>query len=73
MIKKLFDGENCIMKKTKIVPLNINCKSSHIMNESPFLSLKGKYFQLSCGLNLESLTNEKKDNRYEYLIDWGVL
>lgn len=73
MIKICFGGENYTMKKTKIVALNINCKSHHIMSESPFLNSKGKYLQLNCSLNLENSMDKKKENRYGFLIDWGVL
>lgn len=73
LIKKVFGGENYIMKKTKIIALNINCKSSHIMSGDPFSNSKGKYFGLKCGLNFECPMEEKKENIYELLFDWGVL
>jgi len=73
LIKNLIGGENIIMRKTKIVALNINCKSSHIMSEGHFLNSNEKYFKLLCILNFENAMEEKKENNNEYLVDWGVL
>ncbi|NCB48403.1 MAG: hypothetical protein EOM55_02085 [Clostridia bacterium] len=61
------------MKKTKIIALNINCKSSHIMNEGSFLNSKNKYYQLRCSLDSEYAMEKTKESRYKFLVDWGVL
>lgn len=58
------------MKKSKIIPLNINCDIPHIMSEGAYF--KDKYYKSVCALRLMS-SNEEKLNRYEYIVDWGVL